>query len=238
MASVRFICGTQELHQQLEQRLSRVPRRRGHDPVRLVLRRQRRPVRDAARRARTPSSPTRSTMPRSSTASGCARRSGSATPTATWTSSRRGCRRRDGARRILIATDGVFSMDGYLARLDAICDLADRYGALVMVDDSHAVGFVGADRPRHPRALRRHRPRRHHHRHARQGARRRQRRLRLAAAREIVELLRQRSRPYLFSNCVAPPVVAASIAVLDLLERRRGLRDRLRDNTAAFPRRG
>ena len=118
MASVRFICGTQEIHKQLEQRLSEFLGDRGHDPVRLLLRRQRRPVRDAARRARTSSSPTRSTTPRSSTGSASARRGGCATPTATWTSSAARLREADGARRILIATDGVFSMDGYLARLD------------------------------------------------------------------------------------------------------------------------
>ena len=89
-----------------------------------------------------------------------------------------------GARYRLIVTDGVFSMDGYLAPLAEICDLAERYDALVMVDDSHAVGFVGADRPRHAGARRRRRPGRHHHRHARQGARRRQRRVRQRPARD------------------------------------------------------
>ena len=78
-----------------------------------------------------------------------------------------------GARFKLIATDGVFSMDGIIADLQAICDLADRYGALVMVDDSHAVGFVGERRSRHARTLRRRGPGRHHHRHAGQGAGRR-----------------------------------------------------------------
>ena len=77
-----------------------------------------------------------------------------------------------GARHRLVVTDGVFSMDGYLAPLDRICALADRYDALVMVDDSHAVGFVGPDGPWHPRAVRGHRPRRPGDRHPGQGARR------------------------------------------------------------------
>ena len=138
-----------------------------------------------------------------------------------------------GARRILIATDGVFSMDGYLARLDGICDLAERYGALVMVDDSHAVGFVGPTGRGTPerwdvtdrvdvitgtlgKALG----------GATGGY--------TSGRKEIIELLRQRSRPYLFSNSVAPPVVAASLKVLYLLEQGRELRDRLRANTSRF----
>jgi glycine C-acetyltransferase len=138
-----------------------------------------------------------------------------------------------GARRILIATDGVFSMDGYLARLDAICDLADRYDALVMVDDSHAVGFLGPTGRGTPelhgvvervdivtgtlgKAL-----------GGASGGY-------ASGRREIVELLRQRSRPYLFSNTIAPPIVAASLAVLDLLEHGDALRTRLRENTVLF----
>ena len=176
LASVRFICGTQEIHKQLEERLSAFL---GTEDTILygscfdangglfetLLAEQ-----DA-------SSPTRSTTPRSSTASGCARRGDCATRTTTWTSSSSGCARRPGARRILIATDGVFSMDGYLARLDTICDLADRYGALVMVDDSHAVGFIGPTGRGTPELHGVARPRRHRHRDARQGARRRERRL-------------------------------------------------------------
>jgi glycine C-acetyltransferase len=139
----------------------------------------------------------------------------------------------EGARRILIATDGVFSMDGYFAPLDAICDLAKKYGALVMVDDSHAVGFVGPTgrgTPEHygvtdrvdvitgtlGKALG----------GATGGY--------TSGRKEIIELLRQRSRPYLFSNSVAPPVVAASLKVLDLLQDGGELRDRLRDNTTRF----
>ncbi|MGC1274389.1 MAG: glycine C-acetyltransferase [Planctomycetaceae bacterium] len=135
-----------------------------------------------------------------------------------------------GARFRLIATDGVFSMDGYVANLPAICDLADRYDALVMVDDSHAVGFMG----KHGRGT---------HEHcgvmgridiltgtlgkALGGASGGY----TSGRKEIVELLRQRSRPYLFSNTLAPPIAAASLAVLDLLSRSTELRDRLEDNT-------
>jgi glycine C-acetyltransferase len=144
-------------------------------------------------------------------------------------------REAEGARRIVIATDGVFSMDGYLARLDLICELADRHGALVMVDDSHAVGFVGETgrgTPEHfgvgdrvdiytgtlGKAL-----------GGASGGY-------TSGRREIVELLRQRSRPYLFSNTIAPPIVAASVAVLDLLDTDVGedLRSRLRENTTLF----
>jgi glycine C-acetyltransferase len=137
------------------------------------------------------------------------------------------------ARYRLIATDGVFSMDGYLARLDAICDLAERHDALVMVDDSHAVGVVGpGGRGTHE-----------HH-----GVVERVDILTgtlgkaiggasggyLSGRREIVELLRQRARPYLFSNSLAPPVVGASLRALDLIESSNDLRDRLRENTTHF----
>ncbi|HET7530134.1 MAG TPA: glycine C-acetyltransferase [Mycobacteriales bacterium] len=138
-----------------------------------------------------------------------------------------------GARRRLVATDGVFSMDGYVAPLADICDLAERYDAMVMVDDSHAVGFVG-ERGRGTPEL--------------HGVTERVDIVTgtlgkalggasggyVSARREIVELLRQRSRPYLFSNSVAPPIVAASLAVLDLLETGDDLRATLRDNTAWF----
>jgi glycine C-acetyltransferase len=137
------------------------------------------------------------------------------------------------ARRRLIATDGVFSMDGYVAPLGDICDLADRYEAMVMVDDSHAVGFVGA-RGRGTPEL---------HRvtdrvdivtgtlgKALGGASGGY----TSGRREIVDLLRQRSRPYLFSNSVAPAVVGASLKVLDLLETSDDLRAQLRDNTTWF----
>jgi glycine C-acetyltransferase len=140
-----------------------------------------------------------------------------------------------GARFKLIATDGVFSMDGIIANLAGICDLADRYGALVMVDDSHAVGFVGEHGRGTPEYC---------------GVEGRVDILTgtlgkalggasggyVAARREIVELLRQRSRPYLFSNTLTPSIAAASLAVLDLLRSDEGaeLRRRVRANGERF----
>jgi glycine C-acetyltransferase len=138
-----------------------------------------------------------------------------------------------GARRRLVVTDGVFSMDGYLAPLDEICALAERYDALVMVDDSHAVGFVGPNGGGTPdlfgvqdrvdintgtlgKAL-----------GGASGGY-------VSARAEIVELLRQRARPYLFSNAVAPSVVAGSLAALDLVTGGGAERDRLRSNAAQF----
>ncbi len=142
-----------------------------------------------------------------------------------------------GARFKLIATDGVFSMDGIVANLSAICDLAERYGALVMVDDSHAVGFVGTGgrgTPEHcgvsgradiitgtlGKAL-----------GGASGGY-------TAARKEIVDVLRQRSRPYLFSNTLAPAIAAASLQVLELLESPEGdvLRQRVRENGEHFRR--
>ena len=138
-----------------------------------------------------------------------------------------------GARRILIVTDGVFSMDGYLANLPAICDLADSHGALVMVDDSHAVGFMGA----HGRGT-----------HEHHGVMDRVDIITGTLGKalggasggytsghaEIIEYLRQRSRPYLFSNTVAPSIVAASIKAIELLNASTDLRDRLEANTKIF----
>lgn len=143
-----------------------------------------------------------------------------------------------GARFKLIATDGVFSMDGIIADLKGVCDLADRYGALVMVDDSHAVGFIGEHgrgTPEHcgvadrvdivtgtlGKAL-----------GGASGGY-------VSARKEIVELLRQRSRPYLFSNTLAPSIAEASLAVLELLASDEGarLRRRVRENGAHFRRR-
>ena len=140
-----------------------------------------------------------------------------------------------GARFKLIATDGVFSMDGIIADLKSICDLADKYGALVMVDDSHAVGFIGADGRGTPqycgvegrvdiitgtlgKAL-----------GGASGGY-------TSGRREIIELLRQRSRPYLFSNTLAPSIAAASLQVLELLASAEGaaLRQRVRDNGEHF----
>jgi glycine C-acetyltransferase len=138
-----------------------------------------------------------------------------------------------GARHRLIATDGVFSMDGYLARLDRICELAERHDALVMIDDSHAVGVVGPGgrgTPEHHGVIERVDILTGTLGKAIGGASGGY----VSGRREIVELLRQRSRPYLFSNSVAPPVVAASVRALELIETSAELRDRLRDNTAHF----
>jgi glycine C-acetyltransferase len=138
-----------------------------------------------------------------------------------------------GARHRLIATDGVFSMDGYLAQLDRICELAERHDALVMVDDSHAVGVVGPGgrgTPEHHGVIERVDILTGTLGKAIGGASGGY----VSGRREIVELLRQRSRPYLFSNSVAPPVVAASVRALELIETSAALRDRLRDNTAHF----
>jgi len=138
-----------------------------------------------------------------------------------------------GARFKLITTDGVFSMDGYIARLDEVCALADKYNALVHFDDAHATGFIGANgKGTHElrgcmdrvdittgtlgKAL-----------GGASGGY-------TAARQEIVDLLRQRSRPYLFSNTVAPPVVAGAIEAIDLVTKSPELRDRLRHNTAVF----
>jgi glycine C-acetyltransferase len=137
------------------------------------------------------------------------------------------------ARYRLVVTDGVFSMDGYLAPLDEICALADKHDALVMVDDSHAVGFVGPTGRGSPelfgladrvdivsgtlgKAL-----------GGASGGY-------IAARREVVELLKQRARPYLFSNSVAPPIVAASITVLEILETSADLRERVHAAAARF----
>jgi glycine C-acetyltransferase len=133
----------------------------------------------------------------------------------------------------MIATDGVFSMDGYLARLDTICDLADKYRAMVMVDDSHASGFIGKTGRGTPEHF---------------GV---QKRIDVMTStlgkalggasggfttgkKEIIALLRQRSRPYLFSNSIPPAIAGASIAVLDLLSSTTELRDRLMSNAKRF----
>ncbi|QDT93290.1 glycine C-acetyltransferase [Gimesia algae] len=137
------------------------------------------------------------------------------------------------ARYRMIATDGVFSMDGYIANLPAICDLAEKYDALVMVDDSHSVGFMG----QHGKGT-----------HEFHGV---MDRIDIitgtlgkalggasggytSGRKEIIELLRQRSRPYLFSNSVAPAIVTASIAAIDLLTASTELRDKLEANTRHF----
>ena len=141
--------------------------------------------------------------------------------------------RESGCKKILIATDGVFSMDGYIANLRAICDLADRYDALTMVDDSHAVGFMGT--------------------HGRGTAEFCGVMGRVdiitgtfgkamggasggytAARQPIVDLLRQRSRPYLFSNTLAPAICAATLRTIDLLEESTALRDKVHENARYF----
>ena len=139
----------------------------------------------------------------------------------------------DGARFKLIATDGVFSMDGVIANLSAICDLAEQYNAMVMVDDSHAVGFVGEQGRGTPeycnvmdrvdiitgtlgKAL-----------GGASGGY-------TSGKKEVIDWLRQRSRPYLFSNSVAPAIVAASIKVLDMLKSGDELRNKVRENSAYF----
>ena len=137
------------------------------------------------------------------------------------------------ARHRLIATDGVFSMDGYLAQLDRICALAERHDALVMVDDSHAVGVVGPNgrgTPEHHDVIERVDILTGTLGKAIGGASGGY----VSGRREIVELLRQRARPYLFSNSVAPPVVAASMRALELIQTSAELRDQLRQNTAHF----
>ena len=141
--------------------------------------------------------------------------------------------KRAGAKRIMIATDGVFSMDGIVAKVDQICDIADERGAMVMVDDSHATGFFGPNgrgAVEHCGAL------------GRVDVITSTLGKALGGAsggfttgrREIVDLLRQRSRPYLFSNTMAPALVAASIKALEMLSAQGDLRDTLRRNTKYF----
>ena len=143
--------------------------------------------------------------------------------------------RAGGARRILITTDGVFSMDGTIAQLDKICDLADKYDAMVHHDDCHAVGFMGKT----GRGI-----------HEYHGVMDRVDIITgtfgkalgggsggyTSGRKEIIDMLRQRSRPYLFSNTVAPAICAASITVLDMLSGSTALRDRLEENTHYFRR--
>jgi glycine C-acetyltransferase len=138
-----------------------------------------------------------------------------------------------GARRKLVVTDGVFSMDGYLAPLREICALADRYDALVMVDDSHAVGFVGptgAGTPEHAGVADRVDIYTGTFGKALGGASGGY----VSGRREIVAMLRQRARPYLFSNSVAPAIAAATLQALDLVEGSADLRRRLQDNADLF----
>jgi glycine C-acetyltransferase len=136
-------------------------------------------------------------------------------------------------KNILVATDGVFSMDGFIAPLKDICDIAEKYNAMVMVDDSHAVGFMG----KHGKGT-----------HEHNGVMGRVDIITgtlgkalggasggyTSSKKEIIDLLRQRSRPYLFSNTVAPNIVAASIKVLEMLSLTTNLRDKLEDNSKYF----
>ncbi|MCC2661151.1 MAG: glycine C-acetyltransferase [Arthrobacter sp.] len=140
------------------------------------------------------------------------------------------------ARRKIIVTDGVFSMDGYLAPLEAICDLADKYDALVMVDDSHAVGFMGATgagTPEHAGVADRVDIFTGTFGKALGGASGGY----VSGRGEIVAMLRQKARPYLFSNSLAPAIVAATIKALDLVETSAELRARLFENAGLFRRR-
>jgi glycine C-acetyltransferase len=138
-----------------------------------------------------------------------------------------------GARVKMIATDGVFSMDGFIANLKGVCDLADRYGALVMVDDSHAVGFMGArgrGTPEHCSVMGRVDILTGTFGKALGGASGGY----TAAKKPVVDLLRQRSRPYLFSNTLAPAIAASTLEVLDMLTESTELRDKLERNTQYF----
>lgn len=234
MASVRFICGTQDIHKQLEQKLSQFL---GKEDTILytscfdanaglfetLLDKEDAIISDALNHA--------------SIIDGVrlckAKRFRYANNDMQELEARLKEAREAGARHVLIATDGVFSMDGVIANLQGVCDLADKYDALVMVDDSHAVGFVGENgRGSHEycdvmgrvdiitgtlgKAL-----------GGASGGY-------TAARKEVVEWLRQRSRPYLFSNSLAPAIVAASIKVLEMVEEGADLRDRLWANARLF----
>ena len=234
LSSVRFICGTQDRHRALEERLARFF---GHEDAILfgscfdanggvfeaLLGEEDAVVSDALNHA--------------SLIDGIrlckARRYRYATGDMVELEGRLDEARRDGARLVVVATDGVFSMDGHLAPLDRICPLAERAGALVLVDDSHASGFVG----RTGRGTAEH-----------FGVQGRVDILTstlgkalggaaggfVAASSEVVALLRQRARPYLFSNTLAPVIVGGSLAALDLIDGSTALRDRLAENTRAF----
>ncbi|MGB4114504.1 MAG: glycine C-acetyltransferase [Yoonia sp.] len=230
MASVRFICGTQDLHRQLEQRLASFL---GHDDTILfaacfdanaavfepLLGAEDAIISDALNHA--------------SIIDGIrlckAKRYRYANADMTDLETQLKAARADGARHIMIATDGVFSMDGYLAPLDQIRALADKYNALLMVDDCHATGFMGpkgAGTPAHfgiqadvltgtlGKAMG----------GAIGGY--------IAGPQPVIDLMRQRARPYLFSNALPPAVVAAGLAAIDLVEAGDDLRTQLFDNAA------
>lgn len=232
MASVRFICGTQELHKELESRLARFL---GTEDAILysscfdangglfetLLDERDAVISDALNHASIIDGIRLCKAQRHRYANN------------DMTELEQCLKQAAGARTRLIATDGVFSMDGFIAKLSQICDLAERYDALVMVDDSHATGFMGATgrgTPEHcgvaarvdiltgtlGKAL-----------GGGSGGY-------VAARKEVIEWLRQRSRPYLFSNSIPPVVAAASLAVLELLEHSPQLRTQLFDNTRFF----
>ncbi len=234
MASVRFICGTQDIHKQLERKLADFL---GMDDVILysscfdangglfetLMGPEDAIISDALNHA--------------SIIDGIrlskARRYRYANNDMSQLEAQLQLARAEGARHVMIATDGVFSMDGVIADLQGICDLADRYDALVMVDDSHAVGFVGEQgRGTHERC----------------GVMNRVDIITgtlgkalggasggyTAGRREVIDWLRQRSRPYLFSNSLAPAIVTASLRVLDLLEQGGERRERLWTNASLF----
>src|SRR5579864_6296392 len=232
MASVRFICGTQQIHKTLEARLARFL---GTEDVILysscfdangglfeaLLDERDAVISDALNHASIIDGIRLCKAQRLRYANGNMEELESC------------LRQAQGARTRLIATDGVFSMDGFIANLRGICDLAERYDALVMVDDSHATGFVGPTG-------------RGTHEHC--GVADRVDILSgtlgkalgggsggyVAARKEVIEWLRQRSRPYLFSNSIPPVVAAASLAVLDLLESGSQLREQLIANARLF----
>ncbi len=232
MSSVRFICGTQDLHQQLEARIARFF---GTEDAILygscfdangglfetILGEDDAVISDALNHASIIDGIRLCKAERRRYANG------------DLAELERHLQETQGRRLRLIATDGVFSMDGYLAKLDAICDLAERYDALVMVDDSHATGFVGPTgrgTPEHCGVL------------ARIDVLTSTLGKALGGAaggfttgrKEIIDLLRQRSRPYLFSNSVAPVIVGASLAVFDLLDQSSALRERVMANARHF----
>lgn len=234
MASVRFICGTQSVHKQLEERLARFLGTEDailysscfdangglfealldeHDAV----------VSDALNHASIIDGIRLCKAKRLRYANG------------DMAELERCLKEAAGARTRLIATDGVFSMDGIIANLRAICELADRYDALVMVDDSHATGFMGAHgrgTPEHCGVADRIDILTGTFGKALGGATGGY----TAARRPIVEWLRQRSRPYLFSNSIPPVIAATTLRVLDLIENQPELRERLADNTHRFRR--
>ena len=232
MASVRFICGTSDLHEELERRLARFLK--ADDAIlfsscfdangglfEALLGAEDAVISDALNHASIIDGVRLCKAARHRYAN-----NGMADLEARLVESR-------GARVRLIATDGVFSMDGIIANLPAVCDLAERHGAAVMVDDSHAVGVLGATGAGTPE---------HHGVMARidlltgtfgkalGGAAGGY----VAGRKPLIDLLRQRARPYLFSNALPPPICAATLAALDLVERQPALLARLRGNAAFF----